>query len=295
MKNPYEVLGVAQTATLHDIKRAYRKLAKKYHPDVNPGNKEAELKFKEINHAFDQIGTEEARGKYDRGETEEQQRHQYDEYMKNSQNQRYYRDTQGPHSRYSQSFEDNVDMDDILSQHFGGQRTRGPRKPREELYQMEVELREAVMGGEKVITLPSGKTLQVKIPAGIEEGKKLKFKGMGVEGGDVFVEIKLRPDPRFHIEGKDLHTDVDITFFEAALGGEINVPTLEGNVMMKVPSGVSTGSKLRLKGKGLGMGDNRGNLIVTLKVVMPKPVQPELAHALKDLSTRFGYDPRSSS
>lgn len=276
MKSPYEILGVSETATQHDIKVAFRKLAKKYHPDINPGNPEAATKFKEISHAFDQIGTEEARAKFDRGETDEQQREQYE---------RYYRDTQGPFSRYSQGFGEDVDMDDILSSIFG--RSRGPRREPQELYQMEIDLREAVLGGEKVITLPSGKTLQVKIPAGIEEGKKLKFKGLGSQGGDVYVQIVIRPDPRFRQEGKDLHTEVDVSFFEAALGGEINVPTLEGNVLMKIPSGVSTGSKLRLKGKGLGKGENRGNLIVSLRVTVPKDMDPGLKEGLQKLAEKY--------
>jgi DnaJ-class molecular chaperone len=292
MTDPYELLGVAKTATLDEIKKAYRKLAKKYHPDINPGNKDAEKKFKEISHAFDLIGTEEARAKFDRGETEDQQRQQYEEYMRNSQNQRYYRDTQGPQSRYSQSFDEGVDMDEIFAQMFGQGRGRASRQPREELYQMEIDLRESVVGGEKVITLPSGKTLQVKIPAGIVEGKKLKFKGMGVNGGDVFVQIIVRPDPKFRVEGKDLHTTVDISFFEAALGGEISVPTIEANVLMKIPAGVSTDSKLRLKGKGLGHGEERGNLIVTLRVVMPKSIDPALKHGLQELANKFAYDPR---
>lgn len=281
MTDPYELLGVAKTATLDEIKKAYRKLARKYHPDINPGNKEAEKKFKEISHAFDLIGTEEARKKFDRGETEDQQREQYE---------RFYRDTQGPHSRYSQSFDENVDMDEIFSQLFGQARRR--REPRQEIYQMEITLHEALAGGEKVITLPSGKTLQVKIPAGIEEGKKLKFKSMGVQGGDVLVQILIRPDSRFRMEGKDLHTNVDISFFEAALGGEISIPTIEGNVLMKIPAGVSSDSRLRLKGKGLGHGEQRGNLIVTLRVVMPKTIDPALKHGLQDLAGKFSYNPR---
>lgn len=291
MKNPYEVLGVSPTAPLHDIKVAFRKLAKKYHPDINPGNKEAAEKFKEISHAFDLIGTEEARAKYDRGETEDQQRRQYEEYMRNAQNQRYYQDTQGPYSRYSQSFGEDVDMDDILSSIFGG---RQKKRTQQELYQMEIDLKEAVVGGEKVITLPSGKSLQVKIPAGIEEGKKLKFTGMGVSGGDVYVQIVIRPDPRFRRDGKDLFTDVNISFFEAALGGEISVPTLDGNVLMKVPPGVSTGSKLRMKGKGLGKGNERGNLIVNLKVVMPKDVSPEFRQELEELARKHPYEVRGN-
>lgn len=284
MATPYEILGVSPTAPLSDIKKAYRKLAKKYHPDINPGNKEAEKKFKEASHAFDQIGTEEARAKYDRGETEEQQREQY---------QRYYSDTQGPFSRYTQSFGEDVDMDDILSQMFGGGRSgRRQRRKQEELYQMEIGLHEAVAGGEKVITLPSGKTLQVKIPAGIEEGKKLKFKGLGMDGGDVYVQIIIRPDPQFRREGNDLYSEVEISLFEATLGGEISVPTIEGNVLMRVPPGVSTGSKLRVKGKGLGHGADRGNLIVTLKVVTPKHVDPGLKEGLEELARKYSYNPR---
>ncbi len=285
MTDPYELLGVAKTATLDEIKKAYRKLAKKYHPDINPGNKEAEAKFKEFSHAFDLVGTKEAREKFDRGDTEDQQREQQE---------RYYRDTQGPQSRYSQSFGEDVNMDEIFSQMFGQGRTqsRKQRPPQEELYQMEIDLRESVVGGNKVITLPTGKTLQVKIPAGIVEGKKLKFKGMGIHGGDVYVQIIVRPDPKFRIEGKDLHTSVDISLFEAALGGEISVPTIEANVMMKIPAGVSTDSKLRLKGKGLGHGEERGNLIVTLRVVMPKTVDPALKHGLHELAGKHAYDPR---
>lgn len=289
--NPYETLGVAKTATLDEIKKAYRKLAKKYHPDINPGNKESEKKFKEISHAFDLIGTAEARGKYDRGETDDQQREKYDEYMKNAGKQRFYRDTQGPHSRYSQSFEDNVDMDDILSQLFGDRGQRSKQRQQDEQYQMEVDFKEAALGGEKVITLPSGKSLQVKIPAGIEEGKKLKFKGMG-KNGDVLVEISIKPDPHYKRSGPDILSEVEVSFFEAALGAEISVPTIDGNVLLKIPAGVSTGSKLRIKGKGVGAGDNHGNHIVTLKVVMPKTITPEMKASLTDLSHKFAYDPR---
>lgn len=283
MTTPYETLGVEQTATLEEIKKAYRKLAKKYHPDINPGNKEAEKKFKEVSHAFDLIGTEEAKGKYDRGETEEQQREKYEQYYKN---------TQGPHSRYSQSFGgEDFDMDDILSQMFGGRGRRQRQKP-EELYQMDIELHEAVAGGEKVISLPSGKKLQVKIPAGIEEGKKLKFKGMGIDGGDVYVQIVIRPDPRFERHGNDLHSTLEISLFEATLGGEVSIPTIDGSVLMKVPAGVTTGSKLRVKGKGLGHGPEKGNLIVSLKVVTPKDVEPGLREGLEELARKYSYNPR---
>jgi DnaJ-class molecular chaperone len=313
MTDPYQVLGVAKTASQDEIKKAYRKLAKKYHPDLNPGNKEAEKKFKDLSHAFDLIGTEEARGKFDRGETDEQKQHQYEEYMKEqaagggrrrrSQGPFYY-NTQEDNGRYSQSFHQGMDEDDIFSSFFGGgKRGRGGGgmqfPGQDELYQLEIDFLEAAKGAERIITLPNGKKLQVKIPAGIEEGKKLKFKGLGGEGvgggpaGDAYVQISIRPHPEFKREGKDIIVEVPISIFEAVSGGEIEVPTIDGPVMMKIPPGVSTGSKLRVKGKGSGHGHERGNQIVSLKVVVPKDVSPELKKEMAELAQRFSYNPRT--
>lgn len=169
---------------------------------------------------------------------------------------------------------------------------RKGERTRDEQYQMIITLKEAVLGGEKIITLPSGKTLQLKIPAGIEEGKKLKFKGMGEDRADVYVEILIEEDPNFKREGKDLITELPISFFDALAGAEIPLETLEGDVMLKVPSGVSTGSKLRIKNKGLGKGEARGNLFIVLKVIMPKNVSSELKSMMNQLREKFNYDPR---
>jgi DnaJ-class molecular chaperone len=163
---------------------------------------------------------------------------------------------------------------------------------------MEVELKEAALGAEKVITLPNGKKLQIKIPAGIESGKKLKFKGLGQPGvgnapaGDVYVQINVKPMTGFTRIDNDIHTEVPISFFEAINGAEIEVPTLDGQVMLQVPPGVSSGSKLRVKNKGVGSGENRGNLIVTLKVVIPKNINPEMKAAVSKLQDQFAYNPR---
>ena len=180
MTDPYKTLHVAKNAKLEEIKKSYRKLAKQYHPDLNPGNKEAEKKFKEISHAYDLIGTEEAKGIFDRGETDDQKRHQYEQY----QNAQQSRQQSGGH-RYTSSFGEGVDENDLFASLFGAGARRGRQSHNsrmnypgeDELYQMEVELREAALGGEKIITLPNGKKIQVQIPAGIESGKKLKFKG----------------------------------------------------------------------------------------------------------------------
>lgn len=300
MTDPYKILGVSKTASQDEIKKAYRKLAKIHHPDLNPGNKESEVKFKEISHAFDLIGTQESRTKFDRGETDEHQQHQYEQYRRQ----------QGP-QRYANSFGQDSDTEDLFANLFGrGKRTRGGfghagfngmNIPGEDqLYQMEVDFSEAALGGEKIITLPNGLKLSVKIPAGIENGKKLKFKGLGGKGigtapaGDAYIQISIKPKMGFSRVENDIHTEVPISFFEAINGAEIEVPTLEGNVMLKVPAGVSSGSKLRVKNKGAGPLDTRGNLIVTLKIVMPKMIPPELKNAITDLEKFYAYNPRVS-
>lgn len=308
MIDPYKTLHVDKKASLDEIKKSYRKLAKQYHPDLNPGNKEAERKFKDVSHAFDMIGTEEARGKYDRGETEDQQRHQYEQYRKAHEG----RQQSGGH-RYASSFGFGEDFDgeDLFESLFGRGTRRGHGHGRssqgmdfageDELYQMEVDFKEAALGAEKVITLPNGKKLQIKIPAGIESGKKLKFKGLGKPGmgagpaGDIYVQINVKSMPGFTRVDHDIHTEVPISFFEALNGAEIEVPTIDGPVMLKVPPGVSTGSKLRIKHKGAGHGDTRGNQIVTLKIVMPKNITPEMQAAIGQLQNQFAYNPRGQT
>lgn len=300
MKNPYEVLGLKSNASMDDIKKSYRKLAKKYHPDLNPGNKEAERKFKEASHAFDLIGTEEARAKYDRGETDEQQQKQYEDFMNRNQGRKYYYDTQNEGGRYSYSFGDDFGGSDFFENLFGGRRGGAMDFPGNDVnYKMDVTLKEAALGSEKVINMPSGKRLQVKIPPGIENGKKLRFRGLGEPGigkgprGDAYVEINILPDDFFKLNGKDIEVEFPVSFIDAILGREVNVPTIDGAVLLKIPSGVSTGTKLRIRGKGAGKEGNRGNQIVTIKVVMPKDVSPGLLKATQELKDKFNYDPRN--
>ena len=252
------------------------------------------------------IGTEEARGKFDRGETEDQQRHQYEQYRKAHEG----RQQSGGH-RYASSFDfgEGFDGEDLFESLFGGAGKRGRGRSsqgmdfagEDELYQMEVDFKEAALGAEKVITLPNGKKLQIKIPAGIESGKKLKFKGLGKPGmgsgpaGDIYVQISIKPLPGFTREGHDIYTEVPISFFEALNGADIEVPTIDGPVMLTIPPGVSTGSKLRVKHKGAGHGETRGNQIVTLKIVMPKNITPEMKAAIGQLQNQFAYNPRAQA
>lgn len=302
MFDPYSALGVSKNADQDEIKKSYRKLAKKYHPDLNPGNKEAEKKFKDISHAFDLIGTPEARLKFDRGETEEQQQRQYEEYMKQQRARPSYYDTQHEGGRYSYSFGEDINASDFFENLFGSGRRGGGMgdfQGEDVSYKMEVDFKEAALGGEKVITLPESKNLKVKIPPGIESGKKLRFKGLGRPGigkgapGDAYIEIQVRPLEGFTRNGKDIEIELPISFMEAITGGEVEVPTLDGSVIMKIPPGVSTGSKLRIKGKGAGPENNRGNEIVSLKIVMPKEIDPALKSAVESLKGQFNYNPRA--
>lgn len=272
MKNPYEVLGLTSGATQEQIKKAYRSLVKKYHPDKNPGNKSAEEKFKEVANAFELIGTEDARAKFDRGEAQEQQ-------------QQY----QNP---FGQGFHQTEE--EFLDQDFFDQIFRKTRKPRREdhQYKMDIDFKESVLGTEKVITLLNGKNLQVKIPSGIESGKKLRFKGQGAFGGDVYIEITVKPHKGFKRVNNNIEVEVPISYIEAILGAEIPVPTIDGTIMLKIPAGVSTGSKLRVKGKGIISGKEHGDQIVKLKVETPKKIDPALANDIRELSKKYSFNPR---
>lgn len=289
MIDPYSVLGVSKSASQEEIKKAYKKLAKKYHPDLNPGNKEAEKKFKDVQEANNFIGDEKSRAMFDRGETDEQKQHAYEQHRHS------YQKAQEGTGRYSYSFGGDFD-DDIFANIFGGMggmggRSRGQPFRQDETYHLDVEFDEAALGAERILTLPSGKKIQVRIPAGIKEGQKLKFKDLG-EHGDAYIEIGIKPHAIFKREGNDIYSEVPISIFEAINGAEIEVPTLDGKVMLKVPAGVSTGTKLRIKNKGAGKVDDRGNHIVNLRVVSPKTPPEGLKEALAKLSQQYAYNPR---
>jgi DnaJ-class molecular chaperone len=295
-RNPYQVLGVTQSASQEEIKNAYRNLAKKYHPDLNPGNAVAEKKFKELNQAYELIGTKEQRDQFDRGEAHDVKGERF------GRRPFYYETQQEPESRYSFSFGDESNAD-IFDQIFGqgtAQATGKGAQAKDESYRMEIELKEAVLGVQKEITLPHGRKLSVKVPPGVVTGSKLRFAGQarpavsGGASGDVYLEIDVKPDRRFNVQGDDLILELPISISEAVLGGEAKIQTLEAPIMLKIPLRVNTDTKLRVPGKGVYNRKlkKRGDQIVILKVFLPKDMDSELIESIKKWSERHSYNPR---
>jgi len=297
VKNPYEVLGVAATASAAEIQSAYRKLAKKLHPDLNPGNKAAEEKFKEVAVAYDLLSDAEKRKRFDAGEIDESgaerpQQHYYRDYATSDQGERY-ADASG--------FSDFMDQDDAFAELLRrSQQARANRRGQDLHYHLAVDLVDSITGATKRLNLPDGSTIDVTIPPGLVDGQTLRLKGKGAPGtgkggpGDALIEVEVRPDRRFTREGDDITLELPISLTEAVLGGQVRVPTPTGDVTMSVPKGSNTGTKLRLRGKGAPRrGGGQGDQFVTLKVVLPKSPGPELEAFVSSWKDR-DYDPREA-
>lgn len=299
----YSLLSVPKTASAEDITKAYRKLAKKLHPDLNPGDKAAGEKFKKITAAYDILGDAEKRGRYDRGEIdasgqERPQQHYYREYAGGQDGARY---------RSTAGFEDIGAFSDLFGDLFGergGTREGGRGGARFSMrgpdaqYRLEVDLLNAVNGTKTRITLPDGGTLDVAIPAGVTDGQVLRLKGKGGPGigegepGDALIEISVRPHPVFKREGDDIIVEVPITFDEAVLGGKVEVPTIGGRVFATVPPGSNTGQTLRLKGRGITTKSGTGDQLVKLSVVLPERIDDDLKGFAETWREAHRYDPR---
>jgi DnaJ-class molecular chaperone len=279
-RDPYQILGVKKDSSQADIQKAYRRLAKKLHPDLNPGNHEAEDQFKEVSAAYDLLSDPEKRAKFDRGEIDasgsERPRHGY------------YRDFRsGEANNPSASdggFADFADADDILSEIFGrGGRSTMRMRGSDVHYRLDLDFLDAVNGARRSVTLPDGSVLDVNIPPGTRDGQILRLRGKGRPGigdgppGDALIEVQVQPHPLFTREGDDIHLDLPIPLRDAVLGGKMKVPTPTGSVTMTIPKWTNTGKRLRLKGKGVPRRDGgRGDEYVTLKIVLPERPDPEL-------------------
>ncbi len=297
-KSPYDVLGVAKTASDDDIRKAYRKLAKELHPDLNPGDQAAEERFKQVSAAFAIIGDAEKKAAYDRGDI--------DETGAEKPQQQYYRqyaDTDAPHQYHTNSsFQDFGDLGDIFQDMFGrtGRASAGPNRGADVRYHLKISFLEAAKGEKKRITMPDGVTLDVTIPRGVNDGDVIRLKGKGHPGhaggpaGDALVAIEIEPHPQFKRDGLDISIDLPITIDQAVLGAKVDVPTIDGVVSMTVPKGVSSDRVMRLKGRGVGerTGKTRGDQLVRLAIVLPDKIDKELEDFMKEWRARHADTPR---
>jgi DnaJ-class molecular chaperone len=314
-ETPYEVLGVKPNASADEIRKAYRKLAKQFHPDLNPGKPAAEARFKAVSAAHELLSDPEKRARYDRGEIDES----------GAERPRYsYR----PHAEGAQGWkyqpEGEVDIGDLddLFEMFGrgggtGGTSGGPRGgPRgggrsgerfsmpgpDRHYSLTIGFVEAATGGKERLSLSPEEWLDVTIPPGIEQGQILRLKGKGGPGfgggppGDALIEIHIAPHPFFRREGDDIHVELPVSVAEAVLGARVPVPTVTGPVTMTIPKGSDTGAQLRLRGKGIRRRrqgkEVTGDQYVTLKVVIGASDDPELAKFLEDWAKQHPTDPR---
>lgn len=310
----YEIIGVPRTASMEEIKKAYRRLAKKYHPDVNPGNRSAEEKFKEVTAAFEVLSDEKRRKLYDEFGADAL-RTGFDE--RKAEEYRRWKQHGAPRGGMPFDFGDfatvNVgdygafDFGSIFGDLFGGgaaARTRARRGPvrmpgADVEARIEITLRDAVLGAERDVRV-DGRTLRVKIPAGVSDGSRIRLAGQGGPGahggppGDLFLEVKLREHPHVRVAGKDLHVDLPVTVPEAVNGGEVRLPTFEGPVSLRVPAGARSGMRLRLRGKGLPdlRGGPRGDLYAVVQLVLPAESEA-LRKAVRSLEDLYEGDPRA--
>ncbi len=281
MLDPYKILGVGKDATDEEIKKSYRELTKKYHPDLNAGSKEAENKFKELGEAYELISNKDSREKFSQSQTET-----------TGQERPFYHQTQNPDSRYRRIFEE--DNEDLFSSLF---RSQAQARNRDSFYSLEITVDETLHGTTKEIALPNGKELKVKIPKGIAEGIKLRFKGHGETGGDAYVEIHYKSSKRFKIEGEDLISELPINLDEALHGTQLDFMTIEGPILLKIPAGVNSGFKLKIKGKGLLRADkkSRGDQYILVTVMLPSKPDTELSSLIKKWIKEHPYNPRSEA
>ncbi|TPW31250.1 DnaJ C-terminal domain-containing protein [Pararhizobium mangrovi] len=283
-KDPYTVLGVDRNASQEEIQKVFRKQAKVNHPDLNPGNKQAEQRFKDLSAAYEVLGDKEKRGRFDRGEIDA------DGNERAQQRSREYAGAGGnPFGGAGRSgFSDFGDAEDIFSQFFSkrggaGGRSRARVRGQDANYSMNVAFLDAINGTTTQIRLPHGSPLDVKIPPGTKDGQTLRLKGKGEVGigggepGDALIEVHVEAHPFFTREGDDIRIELPITLSEAVLGAKVAVPTPGGAVTVSVPANASSGKVLRLKGRGAAKrGGAKGNLYATLRIVLPDEADGEL-------------------
>jgi len=313
MRDPYQVLGVAKNASEAEIKKAFRALAKKHHPDTHGNDPKAVKKFQEISAAYEILSDKEKRAQYDRGEIDESG--QPRGFHPGAQGAGGWENFRARPGQGGKGFEFNWGATgnepnqggfnaedifaDILGGFGGGKRSRQPRKGADIQRATTVSFQESIQGGARRVILSDGREVEVKIPAGVKEGQQIRLRGQGANGerggppGDALITISIAPHPYLTRDGRDLKMDLPITLKEAVLGGKVTVPTLTGPVTLTVPPHSNTGRILRLKGKGAPAIGNEagGDLYVRLVVTLPEGTDSKLDAFAKSWDAH--YDPRS--
>jgi DnaJ-class molecular chaperone len=324
MRDPYEVLGVSKNAKPDAIKSAFRKLAKKLHPDANKNDKTAASKFAELNAAYEILGDDGKRKAYDRGEIDAEGKPRFrgfpgggpgagaggfgrEGFESFSWGQDGFQ-RGGGGARAGGGFRGFGGIDDILKDMLGGaagaRRTQfepddfgAPAQGRDVTGAVTITLPEAAKGTARRVHLPTGKEIEVKIPAGLTDGQTIRLKGQGIPGpggraGDALITVTITPHPIFTRDGANLRLELPVTLYEAVLGGKVRVPTLDGAVEIAIAPGTSSGRTLRIKGKGMPGKDGAGDLYATVRVVLPEGGDRELEELMRKWRDGKPYDPR---
>jgi len=292
MRDPYVVLGVGRDATDETIKKAYRRLAKKLHPDLHPGNRANEQQFKEVTAAYDLLSDPAKRARFDRGEIDAAGSE------RGFQGARAGAGANAGARAYQRAGAGGFSFDEIIAEILG----RGRRESEERLGDQSQALRlpflDAALGGKRRLTTADGRNIDITIPAGIDSGQTLRLKGQGPRGprgippGDLYLDIEVEPHAFFQRKERDIHVELPVTLTEAVLGAQVTVPTIHGPVSVKVPRGSNSGATLRLKGKGIVSGGKSGDQYIKLRVVLPEPPDAELTQFLERWGAKHRYNVR---
>ena len=300
--DPYKELGVSRGASADEIKKAFRKLAKELHPDKNPGNRDADERFKRVTAAFDLLGDAEKRARFDRGEIDADGREQFTGFGGGARGgpggQPF-----GQGSAQRGGFE-NIDLDELFGGMFGGgTRTGGARggfsaRGADVKATLEISLEDSITGATRRIQFSDGRTLDVTIPKGAADGQTIRLRGQGAPGvsgrseaGDALITLKIAPHPIFQRDGADLTMDLPVTLPDAVLGGKVPVRTPEGTVNMTIPAGSNSGKVLRLKGRGAFVGGKRGDLLAKLMIQLPDGPDDGLTRLAQEMRDKGAYRP----